>query len=274
MDKLNLLITKDEMSSLILHGPEGAGKLFLIRKRLHDIFAEQAKTRLFEQEIKINSNTYPFYMRYSNVHYEIDISDLVGNERLILLSVLNSLKENPTSSLLSYKIIVIRHAHNISRDTWLSLRKLMETNIESMRFIFTTHSLVSIPEPIRSRTVSIFIPFKTKEEIEELFGDSIGYEIWKGNLNYWHHRGIYNKLPIENVLIDKINVFISNNSMSEWNELRKEMLKHISLGVLVKDIIKGLKIDPSTYVDGLERIGNLDKEILLLEYVILKNKNK
>jgi len=289
LHKLQLLFSSSNIPNTLLYGPSGSGKKTIIRYILSLIFGkENSTTRLFNNEIKNNGNTYEYFWRISNVHYEIDASDFLGNDRIILMSILNELTDTSPSPF-GYKIILIQHSNNLQLETWMALRKFIETNLHKIRFIFLAETLSGIPPFIKSRLNFIHHNGIDFSKLNPPNFDTL-FPKWGHNLYLWieylNHSNKYNLNPPTQLIINDIINFINFGKINDWNDLRKNLIKFISMGINLTPIIHQVissffsSFDDTSKIHSfyskigpiLSKTSELDKEIMYIECIILELK--
>lgn len=131
--KLYENIVADKASNLVLVGPPGCGKSLFLRFALAD-------RRVLNIECTANSG----------------LRDVRGSIHIFACGA-----KSATDKL---RWIVFEHADNLTSDTQAFLRRMLETTIETTRFVFECRSVGAISEPILSRAsiVNISVPDDTE----------------------------------------------------------------------------------------------------------------
>ncbi len=144
-----------DLPNLLFYGVEGCGKSVKIYSFLSSLLKTKdiynIKVRTFEEERR--ELTY----RYSPYHIEFSPLDLASNEYIFIIHFLGDYVKMKNVAFDIPKIIYIKNADNLSKNSQMALRKMMEQNIDSCRFIFECKNLSSIIEPLRSRFLIIRI---------------------------------------------------------------------------------------------------------------------
>lgn len=152
----------DSMQNLIFNGLKSTGKTTQIYGLLCSMLDNKVynlKHNSVEIEKKI------FKIRTSIYHIEIDCYELLNNERLFFGHYLKEYVETRNIGLDIPKIVIMINADKLSVQSFLFLRKVIENNYKSSRFIFETSKLSCIPESIRSRFFIIRIKPPSLKEI-------------------------------------------------------------------------------------------------------------
>lgn len=142
-----------DLPNLLVYGVEGCGKSVKIYSFLSSLLKTKdiynIKVRTFEEERR--ELTY----RYSPYHIEFSPLDLASNEYIFIIHFLGDYVKMKNVGFDIPKIIYIKNADCLSKNSQMALRKMMEQNIDSCRFIFECKNLSSIIEPLRSRFLMI-----------------------------------------------------------------------------------------------------------------------
>jgi len=157
-------ITIDELTNLIFYGLPTCGKTTKIYALLSTIFDKKVydlKNITFEEDRK------SMIYKSSIYHIEINPITLGSNEKLFVSSFLKKYVESRNIGLDIPKVILIKNADLLSKITKLSLRKIIEKNLKTVRFIFELSNLSSFTEPLISRCLLIRVRLPKINEIKE-----------------------------------------------------------------------------------------------------------
>ena len=152
--KLAENIVRDKSSNLILVGPPGCGKSLFLRFAL-------AGRRVLNIECTANSG----------------LRDVRDSIHLFACGA-----KTPTDNL---RWVIFEHADNLTADTQAFLRRMLETTIETTRFVFECRDVGAISEPIISRSsiVNISAPddteilYEVKRRSGFVISDAVATEI-------------------------------------------------------------------------------------------------
>jgi replication factor C subunit 3/5 len=172
-DILNNLknISKDEeLPNIIFYGNEGTGKKTIINMYLEMIY-NKTIYNLRNKMYVINGSggkQNEVYVKESDFHIVIDPNNNNFDRYMIPEMVKEYAKKHPLyifDDVRSFKIVQINNLDNTSYYTQTSLRRTIEKNSKTCRFIFWCHSLSKISEPLRSRCLCIHIPNQDTEKL-------------------------------------------------------------------------------------------------------------
>jgi GTPase SAR1 family protein len=157
-------VTPENLLNLIVYGPSSSGKTTkiyaflasMLDKKVYDV-----KNNIFEEDRKTINYKSSIY------HIEIDPICLGSDERFFIQSFLKSYTETKNIGLNIPKIILIKNAHLLSKQTQMSLRKTMEKASLTARFIFEISKTVSFSEALFSRSFFVKVPLPKESEVKE-----------------------------------------------------------------------------------------------------------
>lgn len=156
----------DSLPNFIFNGTKGSGKSTKIYAFLCSLFNDKVynlKNNEYEYDKK------KIIYKSSIYHIEIDILELLSNEKIFFSNFLKEYCLTRNIGLNLPKIIYLKNANKMSRISMLFCRKLIESNYISCRFIFETVGLNSIPNSLLSRFLIIRVPMPSIKEIENVF---------------------------------------------------------------------------------------------------------
>ena len=163
IDKLITYTTDhiDTLNNLIFIGPQGSGKTIKIYAFLCSLFNKKVyelRNVIFEHDNKIINYKSSIY------HIEIDALELLTNEKIFFYVFLNNYCTSRNIGLDLPKIIYIKNAEYLNKHSYLFLRKVIEKNYKTSKFIFEMSTFSGVPESIKSRFFIIRVKLASKEE--------------------------------------------------------------------------------------------------------------
>jgi DNA polymerase III delta prime subunit len=155
-------IKVEEMTNIIFYGQPGSGKTTKIYAFLASLFDKRVydlNKVLFEEDRK--SMIY-----YASIyHIEINPSNISSNEKIFFQSFLKSYVQTKNIGLNIPKIIYIKNATLLSKQSQLFLRRVIEKNYMTAKFIFEISNLSLFAEPLISRCLLIKVVMPKIEDI-------------------------------------------------------------------------------------------------------------
>ena len=157
---------------LIVYGPSGSGKEYLINKLLEKIYGKQG-VELKEVEYTVSgySNTKTKIMIKQSKHHIIIEPNSNGFDKYLIQEIIQDYAKSELLNILKnrklFKVVIINKIDNLSYYAQASLRRTMEKYSNSCKFILISDQLSKIIEPIRSRCLMIRVPLPSNEQILE-----------------------------------------------------------------------------------------------------------
>ena len=163
----------NNMQHLIIYGPDGTSKEFIVTKLLEHIYGEKyIKTKEVEYNISGYSNSKTKILIKQSKYHIILEPNSNGFDKYLIQEIIKEYVTSNTLNILKqsrqYKIIIINKIDNLSRYVQASLRSLIEKYSDSCKFILISNQLTKIIEPLRSRCLLIRIPLFTNIQILEV----------------------------------------------------------------------------------------------------------
>lgn len=170
-DMLEKMSHDDTIPHIIFHGPPGSGKKVMINIFLKMIYNDQINN-LFVTHYNIpgSGNKVKKELVY-NSKYHIVINPTGTNfDRYLVQEIVKKyankrtldLMENPNSK---FRTIQISNLDKLSHNAQTSLRRMIETNSKTCRFITWCNKLSNIINPLKSRCICIRVPRPSKYQI-------------------------------------------------------------------------------------------------------------
>ena len=139
----------DNLSSLknmIFYGPSGVGKYTQVLTSIKRYSPSKLK---YEKKISIIFNKNTYYFKISDIHYEIDMSLLGCNSKLLWNDLYNQIIDIIHTKPDKSGIIVCKNFHNINSELLETFYSYMQkTNLIHVTFILITENISFIPDNI------------------------------------------------------------------------------------------------------------------------------
>ncbi|KAG1409157.1 hypothetical protein G6F60_000886 [Rhizopus arrhizus] len=167
-----LKANSDNFPHLLFYGPPGAGKKTRIAAVLREIYGPSTEKLKVEQRQFVTSSNRKmiFTVVSSNYHLELNPSDLGIYDRVIVQDVIKSIAQTQqfdVNARHQFKVIIIDHADELTRNAQAALRRTMEKYTSSIRLILCCNSLSKIIAPVRSRCLLMRV---ARPEVDEVVG--------------------------------------------------------------------------------------------------------
>jgi replication factor C subunit 3/5 len=180
-DKINIYKKYDLSNNILIYGPSGSGKRTIIYNILNNIYGLKVYN-LKEIFMDDMGGKHYFPMYGSDYHFEIDISNYLNKDRLLIEDFIKETSNTMNIKTNQRKIFILLNSDKLSIVVQNSLRVIIEKS--KSKFIFITNKLSKISSILRSRFIEIRIPSPTDNEIDALIDNIIlkeGYKITKRN---------------------------------------------------------------------------------------------
>ncbi len=141
-----------ELKNHIFYGPEGVGKYTQL---LASINRYSPSKLTYEKKICISYSKQPYYIKISDIHFEVDMSLLGCNTKLLWNDLFNQIVDIILTKPDETGIIVCKNFQNISNELLETFYSYMQTNNTSsvnIIFMLLTTQISFIPDAIRNRT--------------------------------------------------------------------------------------------------------------------------
>jgi replication factor C subunit 3/5 len=157
-------LTIDEINNLVFYGLPGSGKTTKIYALLCSLFDKKVydlKNVFFEEDKK------KIFYKASIYHIEVDPINLGSDEKLFVQTFLKAYVETRNIGLNISKVILIKNANCLSKQSQMALRKIIEQNSYTSKFIFELSSISNFSIPLLSRFLHIRIKAPSYNQIKE-----------------------------------------------------------------------------------------------------------
>jgi hypothetical protein len=176
-----------DFKNLILYGPSGIGKYTQMLKCIKKYSPTELK---YERKLSIIFNKQNFILKVSDIHYEIDISLLGCNSKLLMHEIYQQIIDIVLTKTDKSGIIVCKYFHEIQNELLDNFYSYMQNNILlgiNLKFILITEQLSFIPDKILNccQIIHLNRPHKS-------------------NYNSCINKKIFNNIKLENISNIKI----------------------------------------------------------------------
>ena len=142
-------------------------------------------------EIKVTSKKISLLLLYSDYHYIIDPSVHGVYDRLIIQGFLKDILQTKPISIVPYHTIIIMNADKLTIEAQQSLRRTLEKNVGSCRFIFIIEQEKTLIEPLISRCIQMRLSSPTTSQITDVLKNMCVHEKISYNIEQIQHIAHY-----------------------------------------------------------------------------------
>jgi len=153
----------NKLRNLIFYGPSGVGKYTQMLKAIKKYSPSELK---YEKKISVTYNKQPYYFKISDIHYEIDMSLLGCNSKLLWHEIYLQIIDIISAKNEKSGIIVCKYFNDIHNELLENFYSYMQKNHAScvdLKYIIITDELSFIPDNILNCCQVINIERPTKK---------------------------------------------------------------------------------------------------------------
>ena len=152
-----------DLKNLIFYGPNGVGKYTQMLKSIRKYSSFDLK---YEKKISVTYNKQQYFFKISDIHYEIDMSLLGCNSKLLWHEIYSQIVDIVSAKNEKSGIIVCKYFNEIHSELLENFYSYMQQNTTtsiSLKFILITEELSFIPDNILSscEVINVSRPSKT-----------------------------------------------------------------------------------------------------------------
>lgn len=169
---LSAVAKKKDMPHLIVEGPRGSGKRLRVELYLREKYGDfRINSGTLYLDVPGKSDTKPVHTLYSKYHHQFNPSIHNIYDRSLMQCFIGEIVQTRLLVDIPYRIIIIEDADRLSTEAQESLRRTLETCVNTCRFIFLVNNEDHIIAPIYSRCISIKVSAPTVPEIVDIMQD-------------------------------------------------------------------------------------------------------
>jgi hypothetical protein len=140
--------TLQELKNIVFFGPCGTGKYTQMLKSIKKYSPSELK---YEKKINWIYNKQPYFLKISDIHYEVDMSLLGCNSKLLWHEIYQQIIDIISAKTEKSGIIVCKNFHEIHNELLENFYSYMQKNADltiDLKFIIITNELSFIPDNI------------------------------------------------------------------------------------------------------------------------------
>jgi DNA polymerase III delta prime subunit len=226
-----------KLKNTIIYGPPGVGKYTSALKLIKKFSPSDLK---YEKKINIVFNKQEYCFKISDIHYEIDMTLLGCNSKLlwneIYLQIIDIISLKPEKS----GIILCKYFNEIQIELLDNFYSYIQTNISSnnninIKFIIITESITFIPDNILNTCNIIICPRPSKTAYKTLLNNNNNNYITKNNTKI-KPSDIIEKIKLDNINNIK-NLFCNiDNPIKHYENISNKLINEFILDKCRKKI--------------------------------------
>lgn len=203
-----------DLKNLIFYGPSGVGKYTQLLRCIKKYSISELK---YEKKISILFNKQPFFLKISDIHYEVDLSLLGCNSKLLWHDIYQQIIDIISAKNEKSGIIVCKYFHDIHSELLENFYSYMQhtNNSINIKYILLTEEISFIPDNILNCCEIISIPRPNKIAYSKIMKHSFTKDNKLENImNIKNlHTSINELMHPYKIICDKIIEEIINNNI-------------------------------------------------------------
>ena len=148
----------ENLKNIIFHGPKGVGKYTQALSCIKRYSNSELK---YEKRLTVTSNKDNFIIKMSDIHFEVDMSLLGCNSKILWNDIYNQINDVVSTRSNTHGIILCKYFHKIHSellDIFYSYMQSQSLNKIKIIFIIITENISFIPDNIINKSQIISIP--------------------------------------------------------------------------------------------------------------------
>ena len=276
----NLINNYDNFPNLLLYGPPGTGKTSCVSNILKIIYKKNYSSMVLELNASDDRNIK--VVRENIKDFAMTNCNMLTNNKYFLTN----------NDFIKFKVVVLDEIDSMTQDAQFCLRRIMETHIENVRFVFICNYVNKVIPAIQSRCCRLkFFHLNNVEAISRLKyicniekinvpDDSLQLLLKISNndlrkvLNIIQNISYYNKninneliylntgFPIEKYLINIFDIFLNTPNKNLINVLNNKNLKNtVNIYYLLEELrvfVINMNIDSIKKCNILIELGTIE----------------
>lgn len=164
---LNNFIKYKTISNFLVYGPPASGKYVLALSVLTEIYGSNIHNKKqVTFKVKSGNGNKEVEILSSQYHYEILLNSYVFNDKFTIINIIKEIVQSHSING-NHKIILIKNCENISNETLILLRTLIEIYTNTTRFILTFSRGNFSDSKISGLFFKIRLPYPKSDELKK-----------------------------------------------------------------------------------------------------------
>jgi hypothetical protein len=193
-----------ELKNLIFYGPNGVGKYTQMLKSIRKYSPTDLK---YEKKISVTYNKQQYFFKISDIHYEIDMSLLGCNSKLLWHEIYSQIVDIVSAKNEKSGIIVCKYFNEIHSELLDNFYSYMQKNNAlsiDLKYILVTEELSFIPDNILNCCEVINIPRPTKTAYNKCLKNKLTIKVEQITNIKNLHSSITQLMSPHKIICDKI----------------------------------------------------------------------
>ncbi len=185
--------TLNELKNIIFYGPSGTGKYTQMLKSIKGYSPSELK---YEKKISLTYNKQQYFFKISDIHYEIDMSLLGCNSKLLWHEIYQQIIDIISAKVDKSGIIVCKYFHEIHSELLENFYSYMQLNSAipvQLKFILITEEISFIPDNILNCCEIIRVARPTKTSYVKCIKTKLPTKLETENITNIKNLHLYNE---------------------------------------------------------------------------------
>ena len=181
------------LKNMVFYGPSGIGKYTQMLCSIKKYSSTELK---YEKKISVTYNKQQYYFKISDIHYEIDMSLLGCNSKLLWHEIYQQIIDIISAKTEKSGIIVCKYFHEIHSELLENFYSYMQQNSAisvDLKFILITEELSFIPDNILNCCEVIHLGRPTKALYSKCFKNKFPSKIKLENITNIKNLNVFNE---------------------------------------------------------------------------------
>jgi len=204
------------LKNIIFYGPNGVGKYTQMLKSIKKYSPSELK---YEKKISVTYNKQQYFFKISDIHYEIDMSLLGCNSKLLWHEIYQQIIDIVSAKIEKSGIIICKYFHDIHSELLENFYSYMQKNSNisvDLKFIIITQELSFIPDNILNCCEIVHVNRPSKTIYTKCFKNKLPH-----------------KIKLENITNIKILHLYNDSLMLPYKIICNKIIQHI---INIKDL--------------------------------------
>tara|TARA_A100001011_G_C14312145_1_gene846087 strand:+ start:171 stop:1154 length:984 start_codon:yes stop_codon:yes gene_type:complete len=161
------------MNNMIIYGPPGIGKYTYALNKIKTISPSNLK---YEKKITFTYNKSTLYFKISDIHYEVDMSLLGCNSKLLWYEIYNQITDIISAKNVKTGIILCKYFNEIHNELLEVFYSYMQSQYNSgiiIKFIILTSDISFLPDNINNCCEKIILSRPSKSTYNKILKTSL-----------------------------------------------------------------------------------------------------
>ena len=220
------------LKNIIMYGPPGTGKYTQMLRSIKKYSPSELK---YEKRVTITFNKQEYYFKISDIHYEVDMSILGCNSKLLWHDIYQQIIDVISTKQDKTGIIVCKHFHDTHSELLDNFYNYMQTNVmEPIKIVFflIAEHISFIPNKIMQCCQIIHVPRPSNTLYKKIFPNMKRTTKFNEIINIKTLKDDVSQASYTDTIFDNLYNYI----IADIKEFKFNMLRELLYDILIYDI--------------------------------------